>query len=193
MAKPVCRQLNQCPLRLLANKYSRHRNVDIGLDIAVDIKCSNKFGCVVMQRGRKSAAATIAARFLPVDGRANVMRPPASLSETERAIWIHIITTSKPEHFQPGDESLLKRFCEVSAAADIAAGKFRRDLAKGRPSPWLATQERLLKMLVVLCRQLRLSPLARTPHKNGRPEVFDASNGHGRVSAYERMALDDPQ
>ena len=147
---------------------------------------------MTQQRGRKSASA-LATSFLPVDGMATAMRPPASLSEAERIIWIHIITTSKPEHFQPGDESLLMRFCEVSAACAVAAGKFRRDLAKGRPSPWLATQERLLKMLVVLCRQLRLSPLARTPHKNGRPEVFDASNGHGRVSAYERMALDDPQ
>ena len=147
---------------------------------------------MTQQRGRKSASA-LATSFVPVDGMATAMRPPASLSEAERIIWIHIITTSKPEHFQPGDELLLMRFCEVSAACAVAAGKFRRDLAKGRPSHWLATQERLLKMLVVLCRQLRLSPLARTPHKNGRPDVFDP-NGNGHMpSAYERMALDYPQ
>ena len=147
---------------------------------------------MTQQRGRKSASA-LATRFVPVDGRATAMRPPASLAEAERIIWIHVITSSKPEHFRPGDESLLMRFCEVSAACDIAAEKFRRDLAKGRPSHWLGTVERLQKLLIPLCRQLRLSPLARTPHKNGRPDVYDPSSNGYAVSAYERMALDDPQ
>jgi len=64
------------------------------------------------------------------------------------------------------------------------------NIAKGRPSQWLTVQERLLKMLVVLCRQLCLSPLARTPHKNGRPEAVDQNgHGNGHVSAYELMRL----
>ena len=41
-----------------------------------------------------------------------------------------------------------------------------------------------------LCRQLCLSPLARTPHKNGRPEAVDQNgHGNGHVSAYELMRL----
>ena len=56
---------------------------------------------MTQQRGRKSASA-LATSFVPVDGMATAMRPPASLSEAERIIWIHVITTSKPEHFQPG-------------------------------------------------------------------------------------------
>jgi hypothetical protein len=145
-----------------------------------------------MQRGRKSAAAL--AVSVDVGRERALLRPPASLSEAERSIWVHVITAARPEHFRPGDEPLLMRFCEVSAACDHAAEKLRTDLAKGRmPSPWLSTQERLLKMLVVLCRQLRLSPLARTPHKDGRPAAVDPyGNGHA-VSAYERMALDDAQ
>jgi hypothetical protein len=131
--------------------------------------------------------------MVPVNGRPITMRPPASLSDAERSIWVQIVTRSRPDHFRPDDESLLKRFCEVSAACDHAAGRFRIDLAKGRPSHWLATVERLQKLLIPLCRQLRLSPLARTPSKNGRPEVFDPNGSNGHVSAYERLALDDPQ
>lgn len=100
-----------------------------------------------------------------VDGRPSVLRPPPSLSEAERSIWVHTVTAVRLEHFRPGDEPLLMRYCEVVALCDHAAKKLAADIAKGQPSQWLTVQERLLKMLVVLCRQLRLSPLARTPHK----------------------------
>ena len=66
---------------------------------------------------------------------------------------------------------------------------------KGRPSQWLATQERLIKLMISLGRQLRLSPLARSPNKSGHPESVDLhGNGHA-VSYYEiEMRLnDDPQ
>ena len=121
-----------------------------------------------------------------------LLRPPASLSEAERSIWVHVITAAEPEHFRPGDEPLLMRFWEVLPHAITPPRKLHRS-AKGRmPSPWLSTQERLLKMLVVLCRQLRLSPLARTPHRDGRPAAVDPyGNGHA-MSAYERMALMTP-
>lgn len=97
-----------------------------------------------------------------------------------------------------GDADMLRRCREVGSqlqhlrVLSRSAEKFRTDLAKGQmPSPWLSTQERLIKLLVTLCRQLRLSPLARTPHKNGKPEAVDINgNGHA-VSAYELMRLSD--
>ncbi len=140
------------------------------------------------QRGRKSAQhlATV-----NVDVGRNLLHPPASLSEAERSVFVHTVTTNKPEAFKPSDLPLLMRYAETVAASDQAAKMLRDDIAKGRPSQWLTVQERLLKMLVVLCRQLRLSPLARTPSKNGRPEVFDPATGNGHVSAYERMRLAD--
>ena len=123
------------------------------------------------------------------------MRPPASLSEAERSIWVHVVTSNKPEAFRPSDQALLMRHVETVAMSDHAAKKLAADIAKGRmPSSWLSVQERLTKLLITLGRQLRLSPLARTPHKNGRPEPVDPyGNGHA-VSAYELMRLqDDPQ
>ena len=76
-----------------------------------------------MQRGRKSVSAL--ATTVSVDGRATALRPPASLSDAERSIWVHTVTAVRPEHFRPCDEPLLMRFCEVSAACDHAAEKFR--------------------------------------------------------------------
>jgi phage terminase small subunit len=146
------------------------------------------------QRGRKSASA-LATSFVPVDGRSPPLRPPPSLSDRERDIWVHVVTAARDGHFKSGDEALLSRFCEVSAACDVAAAKFRIDLAKGRmPSPWLTTVERLQKLLIPLCRQLKLSPLSRSPNKSGHPVSVDLHGGNGHISVYETMRLaDDPQ
>ena len=86
---------------------------------------------------------------------------------------------------------LLCRFVEVVALSDHAAERLRIDVMKGRPSQWLATQERLVKLLISLSRQLRLTPMARA---SSDPKTLARSgNGHA-VSAYELMRLtDDPQ
>jgi phage terminase small subunit len=146
----------------------------------------------MQQRGRTSAAALAT---VPIDGRSPLLRPPATLSDRERSIWVHVVTAVRPEHFKLGDEALLTRYCETVVLCDLTGKRLAADIAEGRPSPHLSVQERLLKMLVVLCRQLRLSPLARTPHKDGHPPALDLhSNGHAHVSAYEQMRLsNDPQ
>ena len=83
---------------------------------------------------------------------------------------------------------LLRRYCEVVALSDRAAERLRIDVMKGRPSPSLALQERLVKLLIVLGRQLRLSPLSRS---SSDPKTLARSgNGHA-VSAYELMRLED--
>lgn len=57
----------------------------------------------------------------------------------------------------------------------------------GRPSHWLATQERLIKVMVTLGRQLRLSPMARQPNNPSRKP----GNGFSSGNVYERMRLDE--
>src|SRR4029453_11883644 len=142
-----------------------------------------------MQRGRKSAAAL--ATF-PVDGKPTLLRPPASLSEAQRAVFVATVTAVRPEHFQPCDLPLLVRYCEIVAMCDHVGKNLAADIVKNRPSPhWLMTGRRFHKMLMVLCRHLRLSPLARTPHKNGRPEAGDFFGNAYAVSAYELMRLDN--
>ena len=64
--------------------------------------------------------------------------------------------------------------------SDHAAERLRIDVMKGRPSQWLATQERLVKLLISLGRQLRLSPLSRA---SSDPKTLARSgNGHASVS-----------
>jgi hypothetical protein len=138
---------------------------------------------------RKSAAEL---SVPPVDGRLPRLRPPASLSEAERKVFIDTVTACKPEHFRPSDLPLLSRYAEVVALSDHAAKQLRADAASQPypPSDCLATQERLIKMLVTLGRQLRLSPMARQPNNPSRPQPSNVSGNSG-VSAYERMRLED--
>jgi hypothetical protein len=142
-----------------------------------------------MQRGKKSLAALAT---IPVDGVQLPLHPPASLNEAQRAVFVHVVTAVKPGHLQGCDLPLLVRYCEIVVMCDHAAKKLAADIVKNRPSHWLMTHERLTKTQVMLGRQLRLSPLARSPSKNGRAEVIDpySSNG-GRLSVYERMRLQD--
>src|SRR5262245_57439738 len=95
-----------------------------------------------MQRGRKSVTAMA---MVPVDGSPSPLRPPASLNKAERAVFIHVSTSVRPEHFQPCDQPLLVRYCEVVAMCDYAAKKLAADIAKSRPSHWLSTHAQLTK------------------------------------------------
>jgi hypothetical protein len=71
--------------------------------------------------------------------------------------------------------------------SDHAAERLRVDVMKGRPSQWLGTQERLIKLLVVLGRQLRLSPISRA---SSDPKTL-ARSGNAHTSVYELMRLQD--
>ena len=136
----------------------------------------------MLQRGRKSSASLVA--IVPGSAR---LTPPATLSEAERVVFIDLVSACDPKHFKPSDLPLLTRYVETVAMSDHAGRKLRADVLKGRPSQWLSTQERLVKMMIVLARQLRLTVLTRTDpktigrfqQKSGpRPwEVLDAKRG----------------
>ena len=140
----------------------------------------------MQQRGRKSVANLAA---LNVDGSPPRLMPPSSLSDREREIFAR--TVAACDHLRASDLPLLRRYCEIVAQSDHAAEKLRTDVMKGRPSSWLATQERLVKLLVSLGRQLRLSPISRA---SSDPKTLKRHNG-GASSYYDLMALeqaDDP-
>lgn len=131
---------------------------------------------------RKSAAELSVVR---IDARSR-LRPPASLVEPERTIFLDLVSTCKPDHFKASDMSLLVRYCEATALADLAATHLREEGAviAGRTSPWLVVQEKSVRALVSLSMRLRLSPQARAPNAPTRRLP--------PTSAYERMALDEP-
>ena len=140
----------------------------------------------MQQRGRKSLANLVS---LDVTGASPRLTAPSTLTDQERKIFA--ATVAACDHLRAADLPLLRRYCEVVALSDHAAERLRINVMKGRPSQWLATQERLVKLLISLSRQLRLAPISRA---SSDPKTLMRHNG-GASSYYDLMALeqaDDP-
>ena len=115
------------------------------------------------QRGRKSAANL---EVITVDGSPDQLQPPDHLSADERQRFTEIIANCDARHFRPSDTTLLCRFVEADALAERAAKELRKHpVVKGRPSPWLAVQEKSVRALTALAIRLRLSPQGRIDAK----------------------------
>ena len=111
------------------------------------------------QRGRKSAASF---DVINVDGSPDRLQPPDHLSADERRRFVDIVANCDARHFRPSDMSLLVRFCEADGLAERAAKELRANpVIDGKPSPWLAVQEKSVRALTALSIRLRLSPQSR--------------------------------
>jgi phage terminase small subunit len=123
------------------------------------------------QRGRKSAAAL---SVIAVDGKPDRLLPPASLSDADRTVFVDLVTTCDPTHFQPSDLRLLCRYCEAPVLAEQAALELRRGaVVDGKPSPWITIQEKAVRAMVSLSMRLRLSPQSRIDPKTlGRKQAY---------------------
>jgi phage terminase small subunit len=111
------------------------------------------------QRGRKSAASLDA---ITVDGSPDRLQPPDHLSADERRRFVDIVANCDARHFRPSDTTLLCRFVEADALAEKAAAELRKNpVIDGKPSAWLAVQEKNVRALVSLSMRLRLSPQSR--------------------------------
>jgi phage terminase small subunit len=130
---------------------------------------------------RKSQASLSVVR---IDAGQSRLRPPASLSEAERAAFIDIVSTTKPNHFQASDMPLLCRYAEATVLAEEAARHLRDEgaVVAGRTSPWLVVQEKSVRAMTALSMRLRLSPQARAPNNPTRPQPT--------TSHYDKMRLD---
>jgi hypothetical protein len=68
------------------------------------------------------------------------------LSDAERTVFVDLVTTCDPTHFQPSDLPLLCRYCEAAVLAEQAALELRRGaVVDGKPSPWITIQEKAVK------------------------------------------------
>jgi phage terminase small subunit len=117
---------------------------------------------------RKSAAEL---SVISIDARESRLRPPETLGERERQLFVDLVAGSKASHFQATDLPLLSRYCELSFLAETAAGRLRNEgpVIGGRTSPWVSVLEKATKGLVALSMRLRLSPQARSPNNPTRP------------------------
>jgi phage terminase small subunit len=129
---------------------------------------------------RKSAAAqTITSpSSLP-----NRLRPPSSLSETERKIFSNLVAACSADHFRPSDLPLLCCYVEAVDLAERAAKELRKHpVQNGKVNPWIVVQEKTVRTIVALSMRLRLSPQARHPNA-----LRKSSTPPGPISHYERM------
>jgi hypothetical protein len=123
---------------------------------------------------RKSAAAL--AFPLRIGDR---LKPPPNLTAPERAIFLDIVASTKPEHFQPSDTPLLCAYCRA-VALEARSARERDDKA-------LARWERAIKAMVALSMRLRLSPQARAPNNPSRSGPRAPAP---TVNFYDRMRME---
>src|SRR5882672_6210534 len=107
---------------------------------------------------RKSAAAS-AITSHPSTTR---LRPPPSLSASERQIFADLVAACAADHFRPSDSALLCRYVEAIDLAERAAKELRKNpVLDGKISAWVTVQEKAVRTIVALSMRLRLSPKAR--------------------------------
>jgi phage terminase small subunit len=108
---------------------------------------------------RRSTASLTMMALAP---RATRLRPPASLSEPARKVFIGIVSTSSSTHFAPSDLPLLTTYCEACALAERATAELSR-APVDKHSKALITFEKATRVMTALSLRLRLSPQSRTP------------------------------
>jgi phage terminase small subunit len=100
------------------------------------------------------------------------LQPPDSLSPGARRVWLDLVANHEPEHFEPGDVTLLEQYCEASALATAAAAR----LHAGGDTNSLRTWERATAVMASLSLRLRLGPQARREKaRAGKPMTWSDS------------------
>src|SRR5262249_55767465 len=89
--------------------------------------------------------------------------PLASLSEPARAVFLDLVSSHEPEHFEPGDATLLAQYAEAAALAARSAAA----LQAGDASQ-LRMWERSAAVMASLSLRLRLGPQSRRERAQAR-------------------------
>jgi phage terminase small subunit len=120
------------------------------------------------QRGRKLAASLAVA---PVSEHEPVpVQPPPTLSEAAKEIFLDLVSSVDPAHFEHSDVGLLCQYCEAQAMAERSAAK----LQNGDDPDALRTWEKANKVMSGLALRLRLGPQSRRDRaKVERPLTWD--------------------
>ena len=94
------------------------------------------------------------------------LRPPPTLSESERKIFIDLVAACAVDHFRQSDLPLLNGYCEAVDLAERAARELRKNpVLNGKINPWIVVQEKSVRTIVALSLRLRLSPQSRIDPK----------------------------
>lgn len=129
---------------------------------------------------RRSAASL---GFPTVTGSTERLGPPPELGDLERAIFLELVGSSRPEHFRSSDSPLVAAYCRAIALERSAAQALADGDAKALPN-WNGA----VKAMGLLSMRLRLSPQARAPNNPSRPSP---SRPAPTMSYYDRMKLEE--
>jgi phage terminase small subunit len=123
----------------------------------------------------------------PFDMPVERLQPPPHLGPAATRVFRDLVARVPAGQFKPSDLSLVCRWAEWTAVADLAGAELATSALvdeHGRPSPWIAIAERASKQLVALSLRLRLGPQSRA---SKAPKTEPA----GQQSYYERMAAEE--
>ncbi|MBR0809346.1 hypothetical protein JQ636_37945 [Bradyrhizobium japonicum] len=115
--------------------------------------------------------------------QASRLSPPDDLTGPARTMFLDIVTSVRPDFFQPAHRPLLAAYANALAEERVAAGELEANyIVDGKASPWLAIWQARMRAVTTLARALRLSPASQ--------HAPEAKEPPPPVSAYERMALE---
>jgi len=100
------------------------------------------------------------------------VQPPVTLSDPARKIFLELVASCDPAHFEDADVGILAQFCEAQALAERAAQELQKESPPN--SRWLAAWKEGTKTMKDLALRLRLSPQSRREKaKVKRPLTWD--------------------
>jgi hypothetical protein len=128
---------------------------------------------------RISAAARAVA---PVPPESAPIRPPATLSEPAKAVFVAIVADCDPHHFVASDAPLLAQYAAAIALAERAEVHLSEDPLSVR---WMAVWREATRTMRDLALRLRLSPQARRERaKVSKPLTWSEQH---RLQNYGRL------
>ena len=119
--------------------------------------------------------------------QASRLSPPDGLTGPARAMFLDIVTSVRPDFFQPAHRPLLVAYANALVEERVAAGELETNyIVDGKASPWLAIWQARMRAVTTLARSLRLTPSSQYLSPTPSPERAPVS------SYYERMSFEGP-
>jgi phage terminase small subunit len=102
-----------------------------------------------------------------------------------RDVFVDLVASCKPGHFQTCDMILLVRYCEAAVVAAQAEQCLAAEgaVVNGKVNPWAIVLEKATRTLTALSMRLRVSPQARSAN-------IPTRQPQQPISYYERMNLE---
>jgi phage terminase small subunit len=93
------------------------------------------------------------------------LRPPESLPDAARRVFVNVVASHPASHFRTGDIELVARYSEAAAAAEEAAFQMSQPggmvTSDGKVSPWVSIHQSMTKCVNALALRLRIGPQSR--------------------------------